>query len=176
MINNVPSKRLLHFSLLWFGISAAVWSLLYAWYRWPDWGMVAFAEVPVTILSSLFFWWDFVVHPKGVTTVRGILAGIVSIICAFTVFEMWVSREQFLAAIQKTASVDILHLLMIEQVAIGFVTFGLVPAFLVGLTWGWIMGIAGGLLTWYLRHNALPKANIDQQTQEPVQQSSQMVN
>jgi hypothetical protein len=135
--------------------------------------MVAFAEVPVTILGSLFFWWDFVVHPKRVTIVRGILAGIVSIICAFTLFEMWVSREQYLAAIQKTASMDILHLLMIEQAAAGFVSFGLVPGFLVGLTWGWIMAGIGALLTWYLRRDVLPKAHIDQQTQEPVQQSSQ---
>jgi len=172
MINNVPSKRL-YFSLLWFGVAAAVWSLLYVWYTWPAWRVVAFAEVPVTILSSVLFWWLFIVRPKCITLVQGILTGIFSVSCAFTVFELWVSREQYLAAIQKTTSIDIAHLLLIEQVAAGFVSFGLVPGFLVGLTWGWIMGITGGLLIWYLRRNVLPKAHTDQQTQEPVQQSSQ---
>jgi hypothetical protein len=38
---------------------------------------------------------------------------------------------------------------------------------------GGIMAIAGGLLAWHLHCTVLPKVNIDQRTQVPLQQASQ---
>jgi hypothetical protein len=89
--NNFTSNRL-RASVLWFGTMGALLSwpvalLISRLLGGPSWAGLTLAAVLATTLSSILFWWLFIVRPEHVSILRGVLAGIVSIIAA--TFLMW---------------------------------------------------------------------------------------
>jgi len=85
------SLNRLRLSLLWFALLAAAFSTLFILLLVrvaPNLGDLALAAVVATTLSSILFWWLLIVLPQRVTVVRGVLAGILSVI--LSLFLMWV--------------------------------------------------------------------------------------
>ncbi len=163
MISNVTSQRL-QSSILLFGVIAAILSSLIAdlvWTLLPGLRPLAIAEVPATVLSSVLFWWLFIVRPRYVTVGRGILVGIASIICAL--FLMCWFCGIYLIVVQHMA-IDLLTLLGV----------GLLVAFFVSITpLGWffflIGGTASGSLAMYLHRSILSEELFER---EEAQESS----
>ncbi len=81
----------LRLSLLWFALLAATFSTLFILILVsvaPNLRDVALAAVGAATLSSILLWWFLIVRPQRVTIVRGVLAGILSVI--LSLFLMWV--------------------------------------------------------------------------------------
>src|SRR4051812_46478419 len=161
MTSNATSEQL-RSSILSFAMLAAILSSLIAYVMsaaLPNFAGLAIAAIPATILSSILFWWLFIVRPQRVSIVRGMLAGIVSIISALVL--MWLFMGPYFLVTQQIP--DIFLLL---AAAIGF-TFIICVSPL-----GWVFfaigGIAGGLLARHLERSIFPKTNIEQQTQEAL--------
>src|SRR6202022_98931 len=75
----------LRLSLLWFTLLAAILSTLFALILAIgnlNQKEITLAIVLATSISSPLLWWLFIVRPRQVTAVRGVLAGIFSVILA----------------------------------------------------------------------------------------------
>src|SRR6266436_734428 len=97
-----PRQKRLRFSILGFGVLAGVLAVLsmgfYVVLTSPQpaslpamtsfSASVAVSATLAVMLTSMLFWWLFIVRPNRLTLLRGVLAGIVSIICAIPL--MWV--------------------------------------------------------------------------------------
>ncbi len=204
MINNFISKKRLRSSILWFCVITAVLGSVHVhvWYSWRE--VSGIPMVLAIILSSVFFWWLFIVHPQRASIVRGVLASIMGLISGPILFGMGVFTWIILTRVPQNPI--IIFFLLIEFAVIillGYLLFLLVRylcrtilskvthqnavvlrllvvGLLIALPWfiglrGSILyliwGAPGGLLAWYLHHAVLPEANINQQTQEPLQQT-----
>jgi len=161
MTSNATSEHL-RSSILWSAVIAAILSSLVAYLMSaaiPSFVGLAIAAVPATILSSILFWWLFIVRPQRVSVVRGMLAGIVSIISALVL--MWLFMGPYLLVTQQLPD-----LLLLLAASIGFTLIICVTPL------GWIFfaigGSAGALLAWYLERCVLPKANMEQQAQQTL--------
>ena len=216
MINNFISKKRLRSSILWFSVITAVLGSVHVhvWYSWRE--VYGIPMVLAIILSSVFFWWLFIVHPQRASIVRGVLASIMGLISGPILFGMGLSTWIILTRVLQNPI--IIFSLLIEGLVVfaviiplGYLFFLigrslvgylrrtilskvthqsavvlrlLVVGLLIALPWfiglrGSILyliwGVPGGLLAWYLHHAVLPEANINQQTQEPLQQTSQII-
>ncbi len=102
-------QKRLHLSIGGFGVLAAVLSLgffflltslkaaLFLPAITPSSVTLAVSATLAVSLTGMLFWWLFIVFPNRLTLLRGVLAGIVSIICAIPL--MWVFIGVYLVLI-----------------------------------------------------------------------------
>ncbi len=92
MIPHFSLKRL-SFSLLCFALLATLVTTLFFALLIPvapNLKDLALAGVPAVVLCSILFWWLLVVRPQRVTVIRGVLAGILSVVPApLLMFVIW---------------------------------------------------------------------------------------
>jgi hypothetical protein len=110
--------------------------------------------VLATLLSNILFWWLLIVLPERVSILRGVLAGIVSIIAA--TFLMLCFFETYVLVIEHKPITDALGVILLYPLFTMLIVISLM---------GWfffpIGGGAGGLLARYLRRTIVSKTNLE---------------